>query len=294
MKSLGWSIALLGAVCCAVSASGQVNELAQIPGAAVDDFTPPPIRGQNADGMRIFIYAGLKTHGPGEHDYPQFLADWSKLLTEHGAVVDGALHAPSGDDLANVDVMIIYKGDAGYMNPSEKAALDEFVRRGGGLVILHDGMCGPRPAEFASYTGGAKRHGEVNFTLATDLTYKVVDKASPIVTGLEGFQLRDEAFFKMTWAENPGIQPLATVTIPDVPTAAGFVGDTVPQVWTYEHTLQGGAPARSFVWMQGHVYENFSRPEVRDMLLRGIAWAGKRPVDELVAYHPPAEPVRNR
>src|SRR6476619_8331733 len=35
-------------------------------------FSTPPVR--------VFIYAGLKTHAEGQHDYPQFLADWSKLL----------------------------------------------------------------------------------------------------------------------------------------------------------------------------------------------------------------------
>ena len=60
----------------------------------------------------------------GQHDYPQFLADWSKILTEHGAVVDGALHAPSSADLEHTDVVVIYKGDAGYLSDSEKAALE--------------------------------------------------------------------------------------------------------------------------------------------------------------------------
>ncbi len=55
----------------------------------------PPPQQQNANGMHIYIWAGLKSHGPGQHDYPQFLADWSKILTEHGAVVDGALHPPA-------------------------------------------------------------------------------------------------------------------------------------------------------------------------------------------------------
>ncbi len=70
---------------------------------------------QNPDGMRIFIWAGLKSHQPGQHDYPQFLADWSKILTEHGAVVDGALHAPRAADLEHTDVVILYKGDAAYL-----------------------------------------------------------------------------------------------------------------------------------------------------------------------------------
>src|SRR6266542_1272540 len=70
----------------------------------------PP--GQNPNGMHVYLWAGLKSHGEGFHDYPQFLADWSKLLTQHGAVVDGALHAPRSADLEHTDVVVIYKGDA--------------------------------------------------------------------------------------------------------------------------------------------------------------------------------------
>ena len=55
---------------------------------------------QAATGIHIFIRAGLKSHGEGLHDYPQFLADWSKLLTERGAVVDGGLHSPDAAELA--------------------------------------------------------------------------------------------------------------------------------------------------------------------------------------------------
>src|SRR5262249_29988909 len=73
----------------------------------------PRSLGRDRNGMRIYIWAGLKSHGAGQHDYPQFLADWSKILTEHGAVVDGALHEPSSADLEQSDVVIIYKGDAG-------------------------------------------------------------------------------------------------------------------------------------------------------------------------------------
>jgi hypothetical protein len=65
------------------------------------------------------------------------------------------------------------------------------------------------------------------------------------------------------------------------------VGEVVPQIWTYEHTLPGGQPARAFVYMEGHTYANFDNPAVKNMLLRGIAWAGKRPVDELVSYVAP-------
>ncbi len=256
----------------------------------------PRIPGQNLNGMHVYIRAGLKTHGPGQHDYPQFLADWSKLLTTQGAVVDGSLHAPLDKELEGVDVMVIYKGDAGYMDADEKAALDRFVQRGGGLVLLHDAMCGPDPADFAQYAGGAKKHGEVNYTLEADIQLKVADGNSPIMKGVTDLVLpADEAFYRMTWAEEPKIHVLATSVIPDTPAArrGGGVGQTVPQVWTYERTAPGGSEtSRAFVYMLGHNYANFANPQIRDMILRGISWAAHHPVDELVDYQPAPPPAR--
>src|SRR6202040_757589 len=94
-----------------------------------------PGRGnQNPNALHVYIWAGLKSHGAGQHDYPQFLADWSKLLTEHGAVVDGALHGPGSADLEHTDVVVIYKGDAAYLSDASKSVLEAYVNRGGGLV----------------------------------------------------------------------------------------------------------------------------------------------------------------
>ena len=246
---------------------------------------------QNPAGMHIYIWAGLKSHYPGQHDYPQFLADWSKLLTEHGAVVDGALHAPSAADLEHTDVVILYKGDAAYLTEAEKGALEGYIRRGGGMVSLHDSLCGPDPAYFATLVGGAKRHGEVNYTLGAPIPYTVVDGSDPIMQGMSNITIFDEAFYNMTWAHDPGIHVLATAVIPGTPSAGSHKGETVPQIWTYEHTLAGGEPARAFVWMQGHEYANFSNYQIQQMLLRGIAWAGRKPVDSLLDYIPP-RPLR--
>jgi type 1 glutamine amidotransferase len=253
----------------------------------------PPPWDQNPDGMHIYIWAGLKSHFPGQHDYPQFLADWSKLLTEHGAVVDGALHAPSAADLEHTDVVILYKGDAAYLSDDEKAALEAYVKRGGGLVSIHDSLCGPDPLYFASLVGGAKKHGEVNYTLGAPIPYTVVDAADPIMREMSNITLFDEAFYNMTWAHDPGIHVLATAVIPGTPSAGTHKGEVVPQIWTYEHTLPAGEPARAFVWMQGHEYANFANYQIQQMLLRGIAWAGKKPVDSLVDYVP-ARPLRTQ
>jgi len=255
--------------------------------ASSPEMRAPRAWGQNPNGLHIYIWAGLKSHFAGQHDYPQFLADWSKILTDHGAVVDGALHAPSSADLEHTDVVIIYKGDAAYLSNEEKSALEGFVKRGGGLVSLHDSLCGPDPTYFATLVGGAKKHGEVNYTLGAPIAYTLVDPADPIVKGMSNFIIFDEAFYNMTWARDPGIHVLATTSIPATPSAGEHKGEVVPQIWTYEHRLVGGQPARAFVWMQGHEYANFANYQIQQMLLRGIAWAAHKPVDSLVDYVPP-------
>jgi type 1 glutamine amidotransferase len=224
--------------------------------------------------LRVFIRAGEKTHGPvgnGLHDYPTFLADWTKLLTARGATAEGALRFPTAEELARTDVLIIFKGDGGVCSPAERAVLQTYLTRGGGLVALHDGMCSDDAGWFATVAGAAKQHGERNYSPgALKLTF--VDTAHPIASGLHDYELDDEAFFLLTKA--PGMRVLATSPLP-------LNGDVTPQVWTYEKTLPGGSPYRAFVSMQGHHYKTFSVSAHQTLLLRGIAWAGKRHVDLL-------------
>ncbi len=228
----------------------------------------------NPNGVRVFIHAGLKSHAEGQHDYPQFLADWSKVLTDRGARVDGALHFPTAKQLAVTDVLVFYKGDAGYLTDEQKADLDAYVKRGGGVVSLHDSLCGPDPVYFASIFGGAKKHGEQNFSQG-DMKYTITDKTHPIMQGMSDFILpKDEAFKLMTWAPT-GLHVLATVPMPT------GTPEVIPQIWSYEHTVADGQPARSFVWMQGHTSVNFADPVIKEMLLRGISWAAKKPIDTL-------------
>jgi type 1 glutamine amidotransferase len=223
--------------------------------------------------LRIFIRSGPKTHRPGQHDYPQFLTDWTTLLADRGARVNGAPRFPTADELANTDVMIIFKGDAGMVSPEERAILEPYLKRGGGLVTLHDGMCSDDPDWFATIVGGAKKHGETNYSPGT-VKFHFVDRAHPITKGLADFEIDDEAFFLLRTA--PGMHVLATAPLPST-----HAGEITPQIWTYEKTLPGGQPYRSFVLMEGHNYASFAVPEFRTLVLRGIAWAGKRPVDSL-------------
>ena len=116
-----------------------------------------------------------------------------------------------------------------------------------------------------TFVGGAKKHGETNFTLEADVPYTIVDTAHPIMQGMTNFSIKDEAFYSMTWAKSPEVHVLATAVIAATPSAqrAGHAGEVVPQIWTYENQLTPaptGQPFRAFVWMQGHFYAELLEP----------------------------------
>ena len=227
------------------------------------------------DPLRVFIRAGEKTHGPAgndEHDYPLFLKEWTKLLTERGASVQGALRFPTADELAKTDVLIIHSGDGGTCSLAERALLETYTRRGGGLVVLHDGMCSDDAAWFSTVAGAAKQHGERNWARGV-LRIRFADQSHPVTKGLPDFEFNDEAFFMLRKA--PEMHVLATTEIPQN-------GEVVPQAWVYEKAAAGGKPHRSFVSMQAHYYKNFSQPAYQELLLRGIAWSGRRDVNLLL------------
>lgn len=218
--------------------------------------------------LNVFIRAGQKTHGPGEHDYPQFLADWTRLLHQRGAVAEGSLKFPRPEQLERADVMIIFAPDGGTMSLAERKTLESFTQRGGGLVVLHDGMCGDAADWFKTVIGGAKQHGVTNWKHGKlELTLAKLDH--PITKGLANFEMDDELFYRLHLM--PGLAVLAT---------AVHEGEVVPQLWCYEKRV-GAASYRAFVSLQGHKYRTFSTTPYRGLLLRGIAWAGGREPDLL-------------
>src|SRR5207245_5486740 len=168
-------------------AAGLPGRQTPVPSAAPAAPAPDALR-----PIHVYIRAGLKSHGEGLHDYPQFLGDWSKVLTEHGALVDGGLHFPDARELSDVDVLVMYKGDAGYMTAEEKGVLESYVRRGGGFVSFHDTLCGDDPAYTAAFLGGAKKNGEVNYS-AGESRYTSVDRQSQILQGITDLPLHAAA-----------------------------------------------------------------------------------------------------
>jgi putative membrane-bound dehydrogenase-like protein len=228
-----------------------------------------------AESLRVFIRAGVKTHGPGQHDHPRFLQEWVPLLRERGIQADGAMSFPTTEQLESTDVLVIFAADGMKIVGEERARFERFLQRGGGVVVIHDGVVsGDQHAWCKQVLGGAwiwpqfAPDKKPTKWLEGQVGLYFVDTQHPITRGLSNFEWNDEIYYDLDMAADAGV--LAT-SFHDV-----FV--IAPQLWTYEQTWPGGTqPYRAFVSLPGHEYTSFEQPHYRALLLRGIAWAGKRP-----------------
>src|SRR5688572_9207026 len=216
--------------------------------------------------LRVFIRAGPKTHGEGEHDHPRFLAEWSRLLTERGAQAAGGMQFPSAAQLDACDVLVLYAADGAAIHGDERARLERFLTRGGGLVVLHDAVCGDDPYWFQTVAGGAWEHGRSKY-LEGEIGLVFADREHPITAGVANFDFEDEIYWDLH------LDPRAHVLASSFHTPF----DVTPQMWTFEPGAY-----RAFVSIQGHLAKSFEHPAWRTLLLRAIAWAGKRDAGTLV------------
>lgn len=219
-----------------------------------------------APPLRVFLRAGPKTHGEGQHDHPRFLAEWSDLLRERGCRVQGALEFPGAAALEDCDVLVLYAAEGASIHGEERARLEAYLARGGGLVVLHDAICGDDPHWFKTVAGGAWEHGRSTWQEG-ELGLLFADREHPITKGVANFDLDDEVYQELH------LDPRAHV----LANAFQTPFDVTPQMWTFEPGAY-----RAFVAIQGHAWASFSHSAWRTLLLRGIAWAAGRDADLLV------------
>ena len=241
--------------------------------------------------LRVFVRGGVKSHAPGAHEHTRFLNDWKPLLAARGITTDGGMDLPSDEQLKQTDVLLMYAQDGGTVPPSRWAALDEYLKRGGGLVVVHTAAVSLQEDHWKAVTGGCWRRGKTKWKEGPmDLYYVENQKLGgghPITKDASNFHIDDEIYYDMDLS--PDVRVLATAYTPNVregrQAAEGGranIYDIQPQMWTYERTMEGGSvPYRAFVSIPGHLYTTFEKPHYRAILMRGLAWAGKRSnVDE--------------
>ena len=102
----------------------------------------------------LALFSGMLIKAAGEHDYERFLHDWKALLKERGTAVEGAAQFPTKRQLNKADVLVLYSGEEKTLSAEEQSRLEDFVKRGGGLVLLHDAIRTANPVWLKTIAGG--------------------------------------------------------------------------------------------------------------------------------------------
>jgi type 1 glutamine amidotransferase len=214
--------------------------------------------------LRVVLVAGPKDHGKGEHDYPAWQAAWKALFDLAANVeVATAWEWPAKEEFQKADVMVFYQH--GDWTAKRAADIDAYLDRGGGLVYVHWAVDGRADAAgFAKRIGLASVGGKIKYRHGPlDLAFNPAAK-HPVARNLDHLKLVDESYWELT-GELPAERVLATQEEAGAPR---------PLFWTTEP-----AKGRVFVSIPGHFSWTFDDPLFRVVLLRGIAWAAKEPVD---------------
>ncbi|MEK0450918.1 MAG: hypothetical protein RL088_3186 [Verrucomicrobiota bacterium] len=255
------------------------------------------ISAYGAEPLRVFIRAGQSNRGKEVHAHPRFLEEWKPLLAERGMKVDGALDWPTAEQLKNTDVVLLYAQEGGDATPEQEAAVNEYLKRGGGLVVLHTAAVSMKnPGWWREVLGGAWKpgttkwkEGPMDLYYVNNMAPVAVTKPHPITAGASNFHLDDEIYYDMDVKD--GVQVLATSYTPNVKggkkQAEGgkaHIYDIQPQMWAYENTWEGGSKSyRAVTSIPGHQFKTFGLPNYRAVVLRSLSWAAKREnLDEYV------------
>jgi hypothetical protein len=231
-------------------------------------LTGAPQSGEKLRRLNIVLVAGKKDHGKGEHDYPAWQKAWTELFKLAEQVdVSTAWEWPDKAAFQKADVMVFYQH--GDWTPQRAADIDAFLERGGGLVYIHWAVDGrDDPPGFAKRIGLASRGGKIKYRHGPlDLAFNK-DAKHPVTRNFDRLQLVDESYW-MLIGQLPAERVLATQEEDKEPR---------PLFWSVEH-----GRGRVFVSIPGHFSWTFDDPLFRVLLLRGIAWAAREPVDRFNA-----------
>jgi putative heme-binding domain-containing protein len=216
--------------------------------------------------LKVVFVSGPQDHGIGEHDYPRWRDVWSRLfsLADRTDLMI-ADNWPSPEQWAVADAVVLYR--RGDWSLDRARDFDAFLRRGGGVVFVHwaveaGGEAGGLAARIGLGSNAAQtkyRHGpiEVVFDPAVD---------HPIARGLQRIRWIDETYWNLVPSD--GVKPTILAR-------AEEEGASHPQFWTAEPA--GGG--RVFVSIPGHYSWTFDDPLFRLILLRGLAWSTREPLD---------------
>ncbi|CAA9400720.1 MAG: FIG00929532: hypothetical protein [uncultured Phycisphaerae bacterium] len=268
---------------------------------------PNTSEAETADGKRkLVLIAGKPSHPPRMHEFRAGSLLLRKCLSEvPGLVVETHDEGWVKDEktFADADAVVIY-ADGGTGHPALQGdhlkTIEALVARGIGFGCMHYGVEVPADRggpEFRRWIGG---HYEHMFSVNPIWEPKFEDLPDhPITRGVRPFQVKDEWYFNMrfaddvTGAEAAKLKEGSTFT----PILVAKPGDSVrkgPYVYPpgpYPHIVAAAGRPEAMMWAVerpdggrgfgftgGHFHDNWGNDDFRKTVLNALAWVARAEV----------------
>jgi putative heme-binding domain-containing protein len=225
-------------------------------------------RGERAEPgkeLRVVLVASKQDHGAGQHDYPNWQTNWSRLLSNPArrTVAETAWEWPTAAQFDAASVVAFYYWNHNW-STSRLAQLDAFLERGGGVALIHSAVIADSEPETLAVRIGLSAHPKRTGYRHMPFELRLIDHEHPITRGLPGrIELLDEPYWPLIGDTNR-VHVLASAKVD---------GELRPLLWTREK-----GKGRIFASIPGHYTWTLNDPLFRAILLRGIAWAAGEPV----------------
>lgn len=209
----------------------------------------------------IVLVASKQDHGPGQHDYPAWQTNWiSKFGRRPRTQLSTAWEWPTPEQWKTADVIVFYFWNHNW-SETRYAELDEFQKRGGGLVLIHAACIADKePEKLAERIGLAAQPGRTGY-LHTPFTLNFSNTNHSFGLGRKDLPLLDEPYWPMIGDTNL-VETLATTRIEKV---------DQPMIWTYQR-----GPGKVFVSIPGHYTWTLEDPVFEEILVQAIGWVASR------------------
>ncbi len=248
---------------------------------------------------KIVLIAGMKSHGPGVHEYLKSVKLLKVMLDESPNLgnVKTEIHFNGWpEDSRTLDtadsIVTISDGQDGdryspvpFMTEARMPVIEKQMRRGCGFVTIHfstfaPDKYGPQILEWGGgYFDWQGDDGKRTWYSAIKTLNAEVEPGQPnhpIANGVAPFQIEEEFYYRIRFRENdPRLVPI--LRVPDL------AKDPQDQVVAW--AVQRQDAGRGFGTTMGHFYRNWENTDYRKLMLNAIVWTADQGVQVILEGH---------
>ncbi|MEO7298912.1 MAG: ThuA domain-containing protein, partial [Verrucomicrobiota bacterium] len=223
-------------------------------------FSAPLDKSLPQRALKIVWVASKQDHGAGQHDYPTAQKTWITLLNKaSGVAATNAWEWPSNEQFADANVLVFYFWNHNW-SEERLRQLDEFIERGGGVVVIHSASISDTDPERLALSIGLASQSKRTKYLHAPVDLKLAGTNEITQNFPKQIHFLDEPYWPLIGDTNK-VSVLATVKMD---------GKDHAQVWTFEK-----GKGRVFGCILGHYTWTHADPLYRALILRGIAWSAR-------------------